>query len=142
METELMKEELPTIENKERHYKYIESKWGSGDTLLKVYLDRNADEYYIDIFAAYALGFVSSSNTNTSYDEGNKFYKIDFNDLKELKNIFKDRIFYQAYPSKGIEDKPKTELEQQIESYDNFVGKEYENIKVENDKKFSEFKGM
>lgn len=78
-------------------------KFGSGDDrLLKVYIDLENKKYYITVFAALSLGFLSYKEASNKNARGEILYEITPQILQELKRIFNDRIIYEYLPYKNI----------------------------------------
>ena len=72
----------------------IRAKFEHGDQLLKVYVDREEDRFYIDTFAAYALGMLTYKDASERFDLGTKYLEISRPILELLQRVFKDRIEY------------------------------------------------
>ena len=64
----------------EKRYTSLEAlmraKFEHGDQLLKVYVDREEDRFYIDTFAAYALGMLTYKDASERFDLGTKYLEI------------------------------------------------------------------
>ena len=61
---------------------------------LVVYIDYEEHKFYIDVFAASSLGFISYQEAASLYDSGSKLYEISAYTLENLRAIFKDKIIY------------------------------------------------
>ena len=72
----------------------IRAKFEDGDQLLNVYVDREEDRFYIDTFAAYALGMLTYKDASERFDLGTKYLEISRPILELLQRVFKDRIEY------------------------------------------------
>ena len=97
-EVELQQQEN-FIENKNELLNKMEfllkEKYRNSPLILKVYIDREKDKYYIDTFAAYSLGFISYQKAASDSDSGRKLFEISKATLEMLERVFKGRILYQ-----------------------------------------------
>lgn len=74
-------------------YRYLE-KYRDNDRRLRVFVDKEKDRYYLDMFAAFELGFISYEYACLCYSEGQKYFEITKEQLRIIQSIFGDRIDY------------------------------------------------
>ncbi len=112
----------------------LERKYEHDDRLLRVYIDPDTDEYYIDTFAAYSIGLMGYQVARQQYESGRKYYKITLAELNMLKKIFKDRIMYEIYPE-YLARKRKTASETKpLNDYNRFIGNDFDKDMFNNKK--------
>ena len=68
-----------------------------GGMFLKVYVNLDNNTYYITVFAASSLKFITYEVACQLYEAGKEYYQITDEILVKLKQIFKDRIVYQYF---------------------------------------------
>lgn len=77
-----------------------EEKLRNDGKVLRVYVDLDSEKYFVDTFAAFAVGLISYEVACSLSDSNRKLYEITKEFLQQLKEIYKDRIEYQYLPQK------------------------------------------
>ena len=117
----------------------LEIKFEHDDRLLRVYIDPDRDEYYIDIFAAHSIGLMGYQVACGQYESGRKYYKVTLAELNMLKKIFKDRIMYEIFPGALIRKKNNENEVNPMDNYDRFIGNDIDESLIKaNDNNFEE----
>ena len=78
------------------HVEYLKEKYKHDDRRLRVYHDEVNDRYYIDTFAAFALGFLSYHDACDRFDCGGLLYEISKQTFERLKEVFPGKIVIQV----------------------------------------------
>ena len=100
------------------------------DRRLRVYVDEKANKYYIDVFAAYSLGFISYGEACVQDDCGTLYFEISQSTLSKLQEILKDRIYYFAISLSDEQDYSKN-VDSQYNHYNKDIDFESNNFKFE-----------
>ena len=102
----------------------ISSKYSNDGTKLKVYVDAEEKKYYITIFAASSLEFITYDKAVKLSESGQEFFEISPEILHILNVIFKDRIVYINLPSKKNVNK-EVELDYKHNEHINMFADDY-----------------
>ena len=107
-------------------YATMEQKW------LKVYVDQEKNQYYIDIFAASELGLCSYQEASLEYDRGGRFFLLTPEQLQMLRDRFQDRIVYLYFANGKALDSYSLLKEDKINFYGLGDEQKYESEPVNN----------
>lgn len=114
----------------------IRQKYSDSGARLKIYVDEEENKYYITIFAASSLGFITYKKASKLYDSGQELFEISPEVLHVLRIMFRDGLVYEKLPSKKIADVDPIKYrnymdETNLSKYDNFMTDE-ESIQILN----------
>ena len=98
---------------------FIEQKYSDGSAKLKIYVDEEANKYYIIAFAASSLGLISYKQAAKLFDNGKSLVEITPATLHVLNMLFRDRLDYVRLSTK------KNINTRVSNSYDDFYNNEY-----------------
>lgn len=120
----------------EQILKSIHQKYSDGGAKLKVYVDEEENKYYITVYAAFSLDFITYKKATKLSDSGQELFEISSEVLHVLKIIFGDGLVYEKLPSKKIADVDPIKYrnymdETNLSKYDNFMTDE-ESIQILN----------
>lgn len=90
------KEKIEVRVVSEEHMQYLRENFKDNGKILKIYHDEVHDRYYIDVFAAFELGFISYLDASKMFDRGSIYYEISKATFERLKEIFPGRIIIQV----------------------------------------------
>ena len=110
----------------------LREKYNGDGSVLRVYIDRDNEKYYIDTFAAYSLCLLSYQQASERFDAGGTLYEISPAMLKMLESVFKGRIEYQYLPSKRDEEKiTRSDINDLTDNYNDILKKYKEYTKMD-----------